>query len=467
MTSELTISWGNLDNLFTSMDSIRAQGAKIDRYFGAEVCNTAGFDYDYCVLRPIADQIVKVGGVFTDMRGVFEDRWQGTIEAMAASAKEIDATDNSVSFDFSRYLGDVYGHFQKQQLPRGPEIDVEVFPLDEVAPLLSAPGDGEKTIQHNKDWEAITESFDGLRDTINSGIRKINSVGVVHIATLTEKSLDEYVVYPLSGNYLKIQGNASACGKVEEAMTVWSGNFSRISGKSVAAMGGDVGVSLVAHLELYHLVTRAVGELIGLGSRVFDTIARVSEEIAVAVENALVTMAKILLRVSKRIASRILGWIGWMLFVKDLVEKGAAAVTDIIDDVKMAIEIIDACFELKDAIVEWAEEKQAQLEAFEEMTNIVKELPRAVAGGGLGDLPPVDPQVFETTLGDITYDFGESGTAGGDLDEELQDLEDDYPESMAEDETPSDTYEPDDGEILMAPGPLGGQPGDSSSLPMA
>ena len=31
------------------------------------------------------------------------------------------------------------------------------------------------------------------------------------LPTLTEKSLDEYVVFPLSGNYYRIQQNGSAC----------------------------------------------------------------------------------------------------------------------------------------------------------------------------------------------------------------------------------------------------------------
>ncbi len=469
MTGELTISWGNLDHLLTSMNKIRKQGVQIDEYFNDEVCNTGGFDYDYCVLRPIADQITKVGGLFTDVRGVFEDRWQGTVDAMVVSAKEIDAADNSVSMDFSRYLGDTMGPYAPQELPTSVDIDIEFFPLDEVGPKLSPPDEGEKTRQHNQEWEAIAEGFDVLRDTINSGISKINSVGVVTIASLTEKSLDEYVVYPLSGNYLKIQGNASACGKVDEAMTVWSTNFRDIAGKSVAAMGGDVGLSLMAHLELYHLVTRAVGELIGLGSTVFDTIASFSETIAVAVENALVTMAKILKRVSTRIATRILGMFGWALFVKDLIEKGSAAVTDIVDDVTMAIDIIHACFELKDSIEEWAEEKAAQLKAFEEMVTMIKELPGAVSGGGLGSLPPVDKTLFESSLAAITYDFG-SGDSDDAVTDELDDLGEEYPESLGDDSggDSGDSLDVDDDEMLMAPGPLGTYPGESSpSLPMA
>jgi|GEM_PF-1525251 len=458
MAGDLTISWGNLDNLFASMNAIQQQSVEIDHYFATEVCSTAGFDYDYCVLRPIADQLVKVGGVFSDVRGVFEERWSGTVDAMVTSARQVDAADNRVSIDFGRRLmGDAPTATQVQMgPPTGVDIDIEAFPLDDPATKLSAPGDGEKTIEHNHQWEAITDSFDALRDGINDGISKINSVGVVHIEPLTSKSLDEYVVYPLSGNYLKIQGNASACGKVEDAMTVWSGNFSAVSGTSLAAMGGGVGASLVVHLELYHLVTRAVGELIGAGSAVFNAIALVSEKIAVAVENALVTMAKILLRVSRRIASRLLGFFGWALFVKDLVAHGLGAITDIWDDIMLAKEIIESCFELKSAIEDWAEEKAAQLKAFEEMATIISELPEAAASGGLGGLPPTGPQTVETRLGDITYDFGSDGGSQGALEEELDDLEDEYPEELGddgEDEAQSDgLVDLDDGETLMAPG---------------
>ncbi|MAS55514.1 MAG: hypothetical protein OSB43_02290 [Nocardioides sp.] len=472
MAGDLTISWGNLDNLFTSMQEIRNQGASIDAYFSSEVCSTAGFDYDYCVLKPISDQLVKVGGVFSDLRGVFEERWDGTVGAMITSAKQVDATDNSVSFSFERYRGDVYGPFVPQQVPQGVQIDVEAFPLEEVKPHLKAPGEGSKTIPHNKEWESITDGFDALRDTINSGIDKINSLGVVSVDRLTEKSLDEFVVYPLSGNYLKIQGNAEACDNVDNAMTEWSGNFSRISGKSLAAMGGDVGASLVAHLELYHLVMRGVGEIVGLGSKVFDAIAKMSEKIAVSVENALVTMAKILLRVSTKIVSRVLSYFGWLLLAKDIVTKGTAAITDIVDDVKLCIEIIQACFALKDAIEEWAESCAEQLEAFEEMVTLVSQLPQAREGGGLGGLPPIDPGTFETDLADITYDFGDSAASEQSVDEELDDLEEDYPDDLADDGGSSggsggDDFDLDDDEILMAPGPLGVPGGSSSTLPMA
>ena len=75
--SEITIVWQNLDTLLTSMGQIRGQAVEIDDYVSTSVCSTAGFDYEACVLRPIADQLGTVAGYFTDVRELFERRWEG------------------------------------------------------------------------------------------------------------------------------------------------------------------------------------------------------------------------------------------------------------------------------------------------------------------------------------------------------------------------------------------------------
>jgi hypothetical protein len=452
VSGTLEIEWGNLDRMFEAMRLVDQQSVEIDGYFTGHVCSDAGFDYDACVLRPIGDQLEKVAGYFTDLREVFQGRWDGVMESIIASARHVDGVDGTIDYDFSRYLGGM-GPYAPQSFPSLPDVDVELFEMNDVTELLEAPGDGEKTMPHNKEWESVTETYDGLRDTINEGIDKINSLGVVSVERISEKSLDEWIVYPLSGNYLAIQGNATACDTTHTAMSSWGNNFSLLSGKVVMALKGEVEASLVLHLNVYNIVMQAVGACINAGSVVFDSIARVSERIAVSVENALVTMAKVLLRVSKKIASRVLGWVGWALLVADIIEKGTAAITDIIDDVRLCIDIISSCFELVDAISAWAEESAERLDAFKELLTLVEQLPK-VAGGDLSDLPPIDTTQLETTLDGIGIDFGDAGDAEESLDEELENLEEEYPESLGDDPDEGG----DDDDIILAPGPLDGSP---------
>lgn len=458
----LEIEWGNLDRMFQAMREVGDQAGDVETYVTEQVCSKAGFDYPACVLQPIGDALDEIGGWFGELRTFFDGRWEAMIGAVEQSARDIDGMDGDIQFDFSRYTGDTYGPFVPQSFPPL-TVEYEAFAMDDVAAVLEPPGEGQDTMPHNKEWEAVTDTFDGIRDTINEGIDKLNGLPGVSITRLDERGLDDWLVYPLSGNYLAIQGNAEACGIVRDGMNTWGNNFSKLSGKVAFALKGQVEASLMVHLNLYNLVMRAVGGVVSSGKVVFDAIARVSERIAVAVENVLVTMAKTLLRVSTKIASRVLSWVGWVALAVEVAERGMAAITDIVDDVQTCIEIISACWDLKESIEAWAEECAGRLEAFEEIVTLVQELPTVVQGGSLNDLPPVSESAFGQTLDDIglTISFGDS-TEEDSLEEELGDLEETYPAEDVEESSSASDYEPDDDEMLMAPGPLG-EPGYSGS----
>lgn len=458
----LEIEWGNLDRMFQAMQEVGQQAAEVETYVKEQVCNKAGFDYPACVLKPIGDALDDVGGWFTDLRTFFDGRWEKVIGAVEQSAQNVDGMDGTIQYDFSRYTGETYGPYAPQSFPPL-TVEYEAFQMQDVAGAMEPPGEGQDTMPHNKEWEAVTDTFDGIRDTINEGIDKLNSLPGISVTRLDERGLDDWLVYPLSGNYLAIQGNAEACQNTQTGMNTWGNNFSLLSGKVTFALKGQVEASLILHLNAYNLVMRAVGGVVASGKLVFDAIARVSERIAVAVENVLVTMAKTLLRVSTKIASRVLSWVGWMALAVEVADRGMAAITDIVDDVQTCIEIIAACWDLKESIEAWAEECAGRLEAFQDIVTLIEELPNVVQGGSLNDLPVIDESAFGQTLDDIglTVDFGES-TEEDSLEEELGELEDTYPAEDVEESSSSSDYEPEDGEMLMAPGPLG-EPGYTGS----
>ncbi|GAA4672525.1 hypothetical protein [Nocardioides nanhaiensis] len=477
MSGQITVEWANLDRMFAAMQQIDTQSTEITTYVNDHMCSNAGFDYPACVLRPIGDQLGTVGGWFADARDFFGEKWLGVMQTVEASARLIDQQDNQVDVDFGRYMGEM-GPYVPQDFPPL-TVEVALFDLQDLAlDEPERPEDGQ--LNHNEQWESLSGGYDSLRDTINTGIDRINSLGVVSIDRLPETSLDEFVVYPLSGDYLAIGGNANACNQVQTDMSTWGMNFTLVSGEVTLALQGQVEASLIAHINAYNAVMQAIGLVVGAGSEVFDSIALVSERIAVQVENALVTMLRILGRVSAKIATRVLGWFGWAMLAKDIIERGAEAITDIVDDVRTCIEIIQACFDLKDAIEAWAEEQAQRLETFQEIQDLMETLPVTVQGGNLDDLPTVDLPALEQRLNEMGIDisFGDNEGEGQDaLDDELNDLDENYgPDSETgqdaaesdggESDSDDSSYEPDDDEMLMAPGPLGPDGGSSSTGPV-
>ncbi|MBS45187.1 MAG: hypothetical protein CMH83_18855 [Nocardioides sp.] len=447
--SEITIVWQNLDNLLTSMGQIRGQAVEIDDYVSTSVCSTAGFDYEACVLRPIADQLGTVAGYFTDVRELFERRWEGVQASLVTTGKAHDRTDNEVSINWAKATGGSYGPYAPSTLP-DVDIEVELFPLQPVTPKLSPPDDGESQLKHPEEFDWAAGAYDDARDTINEGIAKLNTLPQIHITPLSSKSLRDYIVFPLSGNYLKIGANANAATHTKDGMLVFAENFVRMSGKTTAAVDGRAGGALALHIGLYGAVMGAVGVAVQAGGTVFNDIAKVSERIAVAVETAMVKMLKILTRVAKKIITKVLSWVGWLSLAIEVAERGWAAITDIWDDIVAAKDIIETCWDLKEKIEAWAERCAERLDTFKEIVDLVRELPQARGEGGLENLPHVQETVFENDLAQIDVDFGDDPGPGEDLEEDLDDLSADDGGDVDDD---TDDYEEGD-DLIMAPGPI-------------
>jgi len=251
------------------------------------------------------------------------------------------------------------------------------FDIGELSEILIAPEDGEQQLKgHDKEFAVLGEGYDDLRDTINSAVDKINALGLVpHITNLPEKSLEEYIVFPLSGNYRHIQANGAACKNVSTAMETWAQNFGMLGAQSFLAFEGRAHLSFKGQLLAYGLVAAVLSEAVGTGTTVFNDIAKVSEEIAIEVEKIVIQLGKRLTRVAMKLTTRVLSYFGWLLLAKDIAERGIDAITDIVNDVTEAYELIQTCFELVGAVKEWADHQAERLAAFEELVDIVKRLP--------------------------------------------------------------------------------------------
>ena len=303
--------------------------------------------------------------------------------------------------------------------------------IHDVAAKLKEPPKGKQQVRgHDKTYGEIRDGFDNVRDQCNNGIDKVNgwlekAGRSERLPRLTEKSLDDYVVFPLSGNYYRIQQNGAACKILKDGMSLWGTNFRNLSFNSALAFKGETNIAFVAQLNAYNLVMKSVGTVMGAGSTVFDSIAKVSERIAIKVEKMLIEMGKKLLKLAKVVGKRFLGgWASAALLIKDLAEHGLAVITDVVDDVKWCISAIDKCFELKDEIEAWAQTQSDRLEAFKEIVQIVDELPHVDLGTPLTGIKAPDLGDISDTLDDIDPDFTES-EAGKAAEEEVADAGED------------------------------------------
>ena len=93
MSVELIISWGNLRQYFEELEMVGGQAADVEKYAREEVFNRSGFDYDLCVLKPLADMMDTLGDAFGDLRATFDERWAALIASLALTAEEIQQTD--------------------------------------------------------------------------------------------------------------------------------------------------------------------------------------------------------------------------------------------------------------------------------------------------------------------------------------------------------------------------------------
>jgi hypothetical protein len=307
--------------------------------------------------------------------------------------------------------------------------------LTEVTDLLVEPEEGSQKIKgHDRTYGEIRDGFDTVRDSCNEGIDKVNdwlsqAGRSERLPRLTEKSLDDYVVFPLSGNYYRIQQNGAACKILKDGMTAWGANFGRLAVNSLLAFEGQAQTSFAAHLGAYGVVMAGVGRVMSSGSAVFDSIAVVSEKIAIRVEKMLIEMGKKLLKLSKTVGKRFLGgWASAALLIKDLAEHGLSVITDVVDDVKWCIAAIDKCFELKDEIEAWAQTQADRLDAFKEIATMVEELPGVDLDIPFQDAEVPDFDKIEEYIETIDPDFAETdeGRAAEDaIDEAGEDLVDD------------------------------------------
>ena len=231
---------------------------------------------------------------------------------------------------------------------------------------LDPPPLGTRQLQHDATFTAWDTTFSELRDVVNLGIDALNKAGA-GLPRLPEESLEELIVRPLSGDYAAIRQNAHACGDVRAALHVWADNLIRLSVGVDPAWGGQAAAAYVVQVNLLGLAGRAVAELVGAGAGVLEAVAGFAERLAVEVERLLVDLGQALFRLVAKISAKVSGPLGWAAFATELVTRGLAAVTDIIDDVRLVVDLVNTLLDLRATVTAWVSEQRERLALFAEL----------------------------------------------------------------------------------------------------
>jgi hypothetical protein len=235
---------------------------------------------------------------------------------------------------------------------------------------LETPDRGGQQVDHDATFEAWDETFSVMRDVANRGIDVANQAGA-GLPKLPEGSLEELLILPLTGDYATIGQNAAACLDVRDAMHRWADNLVRLSVAVEPGWGGQAASAYLLRVNALGLVARGLGETVRMGAIVFEEIAKFAEQIGVAVEGLVVELGQTLVRLARRILSKVSGPAGWASFAAELVLKGLDAITDIIDDIKRVVKLIALLRDLYDTVVDWVHEQQDRLELFRSLPSLV------------------------------------------------------------------------------------------------
>lgn len=234
---------------------------------------------------------------------------------------------------------------------------------------LVPPAPGDPALAHDATFVAWDRTFGAARDVVNLGIDALNQAGA-GLPRLPTGSLEELLVLPLAGDYGAIAQNAEACRQVRDALDTWSANALRLSWATDRGWDGAAARAFLVRLDAHALGARLVGELVARGAAVLDEIAREAERIALEVERLVVCLGRTLARLARRLLEKVAGPAGWAVFALELATHGLDAVTDIVDDVRLVLSVVDALQDLQRTVAAWAGDQRARIAVLADLLEV-------------------------------------------------------------------------------------------------
>jgi hypothetical protein len=239
---------------------------------------------------------------------------------------------------------------------------------------LPTPALGEAELVHDREFGALDATFGRIRDVVNLGIDALNELGL-GLRRLPEGSLEELLVLPLSGDHRRIRQNAEAVGHVEAALVRYAANTARLAVAADPRWGGDAAAAYLVRLGAHAAVARGSAVLVTAAVPVLREVAEVAERTAIEVEELVVELVDKGRRLMTRLLARAAGPLGWGVFVADVAIHGLDAVTDLVDDARRLLAIIDRLTEMKGGLVAWVDEQRDRLALLQGVADVGFGLP--------------------------------------------------------------------------------------------
>jgi hypothetical protein len=242
-----------------------------------------------------------------------------------------------------------------------------------VEPLaLPAPALGPDRLRHDAEFRALDRAFDRIRDTVNTGVDVLNELGC-GLRRLPEESLQELVVLPLTGDHRRIRQNAAAIGYLDAALTRYGGSTARLALAVDSRWDGEAAASYLLRLGRHAAAARGVGELLTVAVPVFEEVARFAERLAVEVEELVVELVEKGIRLMTRMLARAAGPTGWAVLGAEVAVHGLAAVTDLVEDARRLVAIVDRLLAMREEVIGWVDEQRDRLAVVRRVADVARE----------------------------------------------------------------------------------------------
>ncbi len=238
--------------------------------------------------------------------------------------------------------------------------------------LLPEPGPGPERLRHDAELRALDRTFDRIRDTVNTGIDVLNDLGC-GLRRLPEESLQELVVLPLTGDYRRIRQNATAIGHLDAALARYAASTARMALAVGPGWEGDAAASYLLRLGRHAAAARGAGELLAGAVPALEEVARFAERLAVEVEELVVELVDKGTRLMTRLLARVAGPAGWAVLGAEVAVHGLDAVTDLVDDARRLVAIVDRLLAMKVEVVDQVDEHLDRLAALRRVADVVRE----------------------------------------------------------------------------------------------
>lgn len=238
---------------------------------------------------------------------------------------------------------------------------------------LPVPALGAEVLRHDAEFRALDAAFGQVRDVVNLGVDALCAIGV-DLPRLPEGSLEELLVLPLTGDHRRIRQNAEAVRHVADALAAYARSTAGLALAVDPRWSGDAAASYLVRVGRHAAVAQGCAEVVRVAAPAFEEVAEASERVAVEVEELVVELVEKGRRLATRLLARVSGPLGWGVLATDVALHGLDAVTDLVDDVRRLVTIIERLIALQGEVEAWVEDQRARLESLHELADLAREL---------------------------------------------------------------------------------------------